>query len=381
MGEPGQQRTFHLPDLGEGLTEAELLEWLVSPGQEVRAGEPGAIVETDKAQVEVASPWSGRVARLHGAVGTRIRTGEALDEFELAEEAAAPETHEDAGTVVGTLPETLSGAPHTLSGAVDPADLRAMPAARARARELGVSLGEVIGTGPDRVITRSDVESAAQQGGDARLSEGEPLRGVRLAMARNMARARASIASATVMDEVDVERWWVPEADVALRLVRAIATACAAEPALNAWFDERRLARSLHRQVDLAIAIQTQEGLFAPVLRGVESATETETRQSIDRLAAAAAARTLQPSELRGATITLSNFGRLGGRHAMLVVVPPQVAILGAGRIEARVVVRDGAPAVRSTLPLSLTFDHRAVTGAEAARFLASAREDLESVS
>lgn len=253
-----------------------------------------------------------------------------------------------------------------------------MPAARARAAEVGIPLDDVDGTGPGGVITRADVERAAGRAtpGEAELEE--PLRGVRLAMARRMAEARATIAAATVMDEVDVEAWWAPNIDVAQRLVRAIARGCAAEPALNAWFDEERLVRRLHEHVDLSIAIQTKDGLFAPVLRDVANASAETIRESIEGLAARAEARSLSPEELREATITLSNFGRFGGRHAMLVVVPPQVAILGAGRIEPRVTAREGSPAVRAILPLSLTFDHRAVTGAEAARFLTVVGADLE---
>lgn len=371
-------RTFHLPDLGEGLAEAELLEWLVEVGDEVRAGQPLARVETDKAQVDVASPWQGRVVRRHGEVDSLIRTGDAFVDFEVEEQVGVQQRREDEGTVVGELPTAAPGAARALAGSRRSSTPRAMPAARARAGEVGIALDEMVGTGPGGVITREDVDQAAREGADVAVANEEPLRGVRLAMARNMARARDSVASATVMDEVDVDAWWAPNMDVTLRIVRAMASACVTEPAVNAWFDERRLSRRLHERVDLAIAIQTREGLFAPVLRDVANADPAAIRQSVDRLAADAKARSLRPADLRGATITLSNFGGLGGRHAMLVVVPPQVAILGAGRIEPRVTAREGRPVVRAMLPLSLTFDHRAVTGAEAARFLAAVRTDIE---
>lgn len=390
------QRTFHLPDLGEGLSEAELLEWLVAEGEVVRAGQAIARVETDKAEVDVSSPWAGTIQRLNCEPGARIRTGEALVELDVPEPdderaradassgAQEPERPADAGTVVGKLPLPSSTptqrAPkqQTVAG---PA-LRAVPAARLRARELGLSLDAVAGSGPDGVITRADVERAAALSAerpkvrDTQVSE--PLRGVRLAMARNMARSNASVASATIMDEADVGAWWTAEVDVLPRLVRAIVAACAAEPSLNAWLDDERMARVLHPQVDLALAIQSPEGLFAPVLRDVGGKPPETLRTAIDRLVAATHERSLAPSDLRGGTFTLSNFGRFGGRHAMLVIVPPQVAILGAGRIEPRVVARDGKPVVRSMLPLSLSFDHRAVTGAESARFLGIVRADLE---
>ncbi|HPG24482.1 MAG TPA: dihydrolipoamide acetyltransferase family protein [Myxococcota bacterium] len=412
------ERIFRLPDLGEGLQEAELLDWLVEVGARVHAGEPLARVETDKAQVDVASPWSGRVGRRLAEVGDRVRVGApfvAFDEVEIevadgtaststADEADfASERGADAGTVVGVLPGSLPLAAERAdrgpSSGVGPgaasrppsaaSALRAVPAARARARELGVELASVRGTGPEGVITRADVERANGRVGLAgagriasvpvrpALPGAEPLRGVRLAMARRMARSGAEVVPASVLDEVDVEAWWREGVDVAARLVRAIGVACRAEPALNAWLDGAREARVLHECVDLGIAMETDEGLFAPVVRDIGRAPASRIRADIDRLARAARARTLEPDDLRGATITLSNFGTFGGCHATLVIVPPQVAIVGTGRIEPRVVAHDGRALVRATLPLSLGFDHRAVTGAEATRFLAALRADL----
>jgi len=386
------QATFHLPDFGEGLSEAELLEWLVAVGDQVRPGQAIARVETDKAEVDVSAPWAGKILRLHGEAGARIQTGEALVEFEV------PESHDsgrrvdspsggegqarpaDAGTVVGKLPLASPTPERRDSGgqSVAGSSPRAVPAARVRARELGLSLHSVDGTGPGGVITRADVERVAEPSEAGDPQAGEPLRGVRLAMARNMARSNASIASATIMDEADVDAWWTTEGDVMQRLVRAIVAASAAEPSLNAWLDETRMTRVLHPHVDLAIAIQSPDGLFAPVLRDVGGGSPETLRNAIQRLVTATHERSLAPSDLRGGTFTLSNFGRFGGRHAMLVIVPPQVAILGAGRIEPRVIAREGQPVVRSMLPLSLSFDHRAVTGAEASRFLGVVRADLE---
>ena len=255
------QRTFHLPDLGEGLSEAELLEWLVSVGDEVRAGQAIARVETDKAEVDISSPWGGTIVRLNAEAGARIETGEALVDFELsavddkerrADSSSGAETRQgpaDAGTVVGKLP-----LPGTMPA--QPGSSRAVPAARARARELGLALDAITGTGPDGVVTRADVvrEAAHSTAGDTQA--GEPMRGVRLAMARNMARSNTSVASATVVDEADVDTWWTAEVDVLQRLVRALVAACSAAPSLNAWLDEQRMARVLHPQVDLALAVE-----------------------------------------------------------------------------------------------------------------------------
>jgi len=196
-------------------------------------------------------------------------------------------------------------------------------------------------------------------------------------MAANMARAGAEIVPATVVDDADVGDW-APGADVTVRLVRAVAAGCAAEPALNAWYLGPDRGRVVHRTVDLGVAVGTDDGLFVPVLRAVEGRADDDIRRALETLKAAVRDRVIPHEDLSDPTITLSNFGGIGGRYAALVVMPPQVAIVGAGRSGERVVARAGAPVVRSLLPLSCTFDHRVVTGAEATRFLAAVLRDLE---
>jgi pyruvate dehydrogenase E2 component (dihydrolipoamide acetyltransferase) len=246
---------------------------------------------------------------------------------------------------------------------------RVIPSARRRAGELGVDLAKVRGSGPEGVITLGDIEAAAEP----RPRESyAPLRGPRRAMAEAMAGAGREVVPATVTDVADVGAW-IGDGDVTVRLVRAIAKAASAEPSLNAWFDGNSLARRLHGQLDLGIATDTVDGLFVPVLRDAGRASPEAIRAGIDRLRAAVTDRTISREDLTGATFTLSNFGMIGGRHASLVVMPPQVAIVGAGRIFAP----DGRGKAW-LLPLSVSFDHRAVTGGEAARFLARALEDLE---
>jgi 2-oxoisovalerate dehydrogenase E2 component (dihydrolipoyl transacylase) len=363
-------RQFLLPDLGEGLEEAEIVGWHVTEGDHVVADQPLVSVETDKAVVEVPSPRSGRVARLFGAKGDLVKVGAPLVEF--AEGAG-----EDTGTVVGELqreekarPE--AGAP-TEPGRVRP--LQVLPAVRALARKLDVDLNLVHATGPGGAVTRADVERAARSLAEA--GPAEALRGMRRAMAQRMAAAHAEVVPAGVTDEADIEDWAAGE-DVTIRLVRAIAAACKAEPSLNAWYNAAAGERRLAQRVDIGIAVDTEGGLIVPVLRNVGERDARDLRAGLDRLRADAAARAIPPEELRGATITLSNFGMIGGRFASLVIVPPQVAIVGAGRIGQRVVAHQGQPAVRRSLPLSLTFDHRVVTGGEAARFLVALKSDLE---
>jgi len=363
-------RQFLLPDLGEGLEEAEIVAWHVTEGDHVVADQPLVSVETDKAVVEVPSPQSGRIARLFGAKGDIVKVGAPLVEF-----AEGPQA--DTGTVVGDLGEREEKERHA-PPAPEPGLARprgVLPAVRALARKLEVDLALVHGTGPDGTITRADVERAARSLTEA--GPAEALRGMRRAMAQRMTAAHAEVVPATVTEEADIGAWAQGE-DVTIRLVRAIAAACKAEPSLNAWYNAAAGERRLVARVDIGIAVDTEGGLIVPVLRNVAEREARDLRAGLDRMRADAAARSIPPEELRGATITLSNFGMIGGRFANLVIVPPQVAIVGAGRIAPRVVAHEGAPAVRRVLPLSLTFDHRVVTGGEAARFLMALKADLE---
>jgi pyruvate dehydrogenase E2 component (dihydrolipoamide acetyltransferase) len=337
--------------------------------------QPLLSVETDKAVVEIPAPHAGRIAALHGAVGDIVRIGAPLVEY--ADDAAA-----DAGAVVGSLPTEESKAkpkraarPQPPAHGETPASgaIRAVPAARALARDRGIDLATVGGTGPGGAITVGDVEAAV-----AAPPEGyEALRGTRRAMAQAMTRSNAEVAATTVTDEADIDAWNA-KADPMLRLVRAVVRACRSEPSLNARFDGRSTSRQLAEAVDLGIAVDTPDGLIVPVLRNAGRYQGAKLRAEIDRLRDGALDRSLAPADLKAPTITLSNFGMLAGRHAHLAVVPPQVAIAGAGRIAPRVVAQDGEPVVHTILPLSITFDHRAVTGGEAARFLAAMIEDLE---
>ncbi len=340
---------FTLPDLGEGLQDAEVVAWHVAVGDHVVADQPLVSVETEKAVVEVPCPRSGRVLRLLAQEGERVRVGAPLVEFAEGGEA-------DAGAVVGSLP--AAAAP-------------VVPAARARAKALGVELAGLRGSGPGGAVTVADVEAAAGTAG------AEKLRGVRLAMARNMAAFRDEVAPTTVCDDADVTGW-ARDAEPMLRLVRAVVAGCRAAPALNAWLDGAAMARRVQARIDIAIAVDTEDGLFVPVLRDAGGRDEATLRAEFAALKQAVRSRAIAPEAMRGATVALSNFGMLGGRYAALALVPPLVAILGAGRIAARPAVHAGALAVRRLLPLSLTFDHRAVTGAEAARFLAAAITELE---
>jgi pyruvate dehydrogenase E2 component (dihydrolipoamide acetyltransferase) len=207
--------------------------------------------------------------------------------------------------------------------------------------------------------------------------EPEKLRGLRRAMHQSMSLARDSVMNCTLFDDADLHDWRKGE-DFTVRLLRAIGVAAAAEPALNAWYDGENQTRRLMPRVDVAMAVDSPEGLLVPVVRDVGKRTAAEVRADVDRLKRAARDRTVAPEDMRDFTFMLSNFGMIAGRYATPVVVPPAVAILGAGKLSHDVVAVMGGIEAHLRMPLSLTFDHRCVTGGEAARFLAALIRDLE---
>jgi len=363
-------KIFKLPDLGEGLQEAEIVEWHVQAGGEVVTDQPLLSVETAKAIVEIPSPYSGKIIKLFGQKGELVHLGAPLVGFE---------GEEDAGTVVGAVPvgqQVLAAPPATPARAGSGATaVKALPAARALARQLKLELAQITPSGPDGVITVADVQNAATTPAKP-AAPLDGLRGVRRAMAQNMARAQSEVAAATVIDDADIEAW-PPHTDITIRLVRALVAGCRAEPGLNAWYDGRTMTLNVVSHIDVGIAVDLPDGLFVPVLRDCANRDAADLRRGLDRMRADVVARSIPPEELRGHSITLSNFGMIGGKYAAPIVVPPTVAILGAGRIHRQVLAVDGQPVVHRVLPLSLTFDHRVVTGGEAARFLAAAIADL----
>ncbi len=364
---------FKLPDLGEGLQEAEIVKWHVAAGDVVRVDQPLVSVETAKAIVEIPSPRAGRIHRLHGQSGDIVHVSDPLVEFGAG---AAAAQGADTGSVVGAVragTEVIREAPAAAAGPA--VGFKATPAVRALAHRLEVDLSIVTPTGPDDMITATDVQRVARILKE--VGPLEPLRGVRRSMARAMAQAHAEVVAVTVVDDADIEGWQ-GKADVVLRLIRALVAGCRTEPALNAWYDSHAVGRRLLKHIDLGIAVDTADGLFVAVLRDVGNRTPEDLRKGLDHIKQAVRDRTIAPEELRGYTITLSNFGTFTGRYADPIVMPPTVAILGAGRIRPEVVAADGQPVVHQILPLSLTFDHRAVTGGEATRFLAAVIADLE---
>ncbi len=364
---------FKLPDLGEGLQEAEIVEWHIKTGDNVKTGQTLVSVETAKAIVDIPAPQDGVIAACFGEEGDLIHTGEPLLEFE-------GESQEDTGTVVGKMEtaqvqssereQFIIGSPYKPKASVP----LATPAIRALAKRLNVDLSQVTGTGNHNMITSQDIEQAAQLTRD--LGEAKPLKGVRRSMARNMAMAHAEVVKVTIQDDVDIEHWPKGE-DITMRLVRAIANACPKEPNLNAWFDSSNDTLRVIDKVDLGIAVDTPDGLFVPVLRNITKRSIEDLRDGLNCIREDVKNRTIPPKEMTGATITLSNFGTIAGRYGNPIIVPPTVAILGAGKLYNTVVESESGFESHRFLPLSFSFDHRVVTGGEAARFLKAVMDDL----
>ena len=348
---------FKLPDLGEGLTEGEVARWLVSVGDEVAEDQPLVEIQTDKTTVEIPSPAAGKVAQILVEEGKVVPVGTIL--VVIGEDGAQAST---------TAPEkdtSQSLAPRRAPGG----RVRATPLVRRLAQELNVDLEQLTGTGPQGRVTEADVRQAATSEGQApgHAPEGrrEPVRGVRRLIVEHMARAHREVPAVTWVEGCDFSGL-----DLALlvpTVLKAAAETLKEFPELNARLEADEIVY-LDRY-DLGVAVQTDEGLVVPVVRGCDTASIDELAEEVKRLAEAARAGALKPEELRGSTFTVTSAGKLAGLFQTPLVNHPEVAILSIGRIAERPVVRDGELAIGRTGYLSVTFDHRVVDGARAAEF------------
>ena len=332
---------FKLPDLGEGLTEGEVSRWLVAEGDEVAEDDPLVEIQTDKTTVEIPSPASGPVTRILVEAGEVVPVGTVL--VVIGGEADRPEPPAPAGRIQAT------------------------PLVRRVARELDVDLATVTPTGPGGRVTEDDVRAAAGAGPEPAPAEGrrEPLRGVRRQIAEHLTRAHREIPAVTFVEECDFSR-----IDLSL-LVPTLLKVCAETlrefPELNARLEGDAIVY-LDRY-DLGVAVQTEQGLVVPVVRGCDTRSVDELDEDVRRLAEGARAGTLTAQELRGSTFTVTSAGKLAGLFQTPIVNHPEVAILSIGRIGPRPVVRNGMVQVRQVGTIAITFDHRVVDGARAAAF------------
>lgn len=376
---------FKFADVGEGISEGEIVRWHVQEGDEVDENQTIVEVETDKAIVDIPSPCDGVVQSIPHGEGETIEVGEVLAEIEPEETAETAST-----TVVGDL----SGDAEVLdeSGSdEETADegVLATPKTRKLAEELGVDLEDIEGTGKEGRVTEEDVRAAAGgHGGDGPV-EKVPLKGVRKRIAETMQKGHEEIPQVTHMDELDVtklmavirERRETEDLSYKLTLtpvfVKVLAECLGEHPSLNASFDGDEII--MKKYYNIGVTVDTDDGLIVPVVREADKKSVFEIGEEIDRLARRARDRSIDLEDLQGGTFTLTNIGFVGGNWSTPQVKYPEAAILATGRAEEKPVARNGEVTVRTMLPVSLSFDHRILDGAEAARFTNDLAEKLSS--
>lgn len=433
LKQPADKSHFLLPDLGEGLVEAELIRWLVKPGEAVKESQPMAEMQTDKALVEVPSPWAGTISELCGKEGDIIKVAAVLVRYSAqgakvdvpvattaaqakpaclsAQVAAGAAASEDQGTVVGSMAGTLrvgekfARRPELDASTKTPGKSLATPAVRRIAKELSIDINRVDGTGRGGRVTASDVASFATGGAaeagstsgsfgvravpapavlppvDAQgVSQRIPFRGVRRKIAEALARSVQTAVHFTACDEADVtaldakrreySRIIGEKLSMLPFVMVAVCRALRAFPNLNANVDDANSEILIKGVINLGVAVDTPNGLMVPVIRDADRRSPVELGTAIKTLAAKCKDRTITREESLGGTFTISNVGSYGGMFATPIINYPEVAILAAGRSRERVLVKDGKFYAGLVLPLSISCDHRVVDGAEAVRFL-----------
>ncbi len=392
---------FNFPDVGEGIHEGRVVEWLVAEGDVVAEDQALVKVETDKAVVELPSPYSGTVLRLHAAADSEIFVGDPL--VTIGE--AGEELPEDFAPAAEAAPETAPAPPPADVEAPTPAVVArrplATPRTRALARKLGVDLQSVQGSGSGGRITDEDVERAAEGGVPAApapstapvgtvtaTADGEvervPITHLRKIIAGAMRTAKHTAAHVTHVDEADVtdliahyrrakpvieERTGVRFTLLPL-FIKALVATLQKHPILNASVDEERGEILFKKYYNIGIAVDTPEGLIVPVIRDADRKDMVELAAEVADKAERARNRQLGLEELRGGSCTITNIGPLGGIFATPIINVPELAIVGLHAIKERVEVVDGEIAIRKMMYLSVSFDHRYIDGAEGARFM-----------
>jgi pyruvate dehydrogenase E2 component (dihydrolipoamide acetyltransferase) len=384
-------KQFKFPDVGEGITEGEVVRWLVAEGDTIKADQPLAEIETDKAVVEMPSPYSGTVLKIHAKAKDIVKVGSVLvtigEKGETVAEGPAP-------AAAAKTPGVPAKAPVPAGTPVG--GIQATPMVRSLAKDLGVDLASFAGTGPEGRITEADVRSAAagteaQPKIEVKIKAkydfyGEldriPLRGVRRATAKRLSESIHKAVHVTHRDEADAAALvaardkWAAEAEAkGIKLtylpfiVRAVVEALKAHPMLNSTVDEDSDEIVIKKYYNIGIAVDVPDGLIVPVIKSADDKTILELAADIRDLAKAARDRTVDLADLKGGTFSITNVGVIGGDMATPIINFPETAILATMKIADRVRVRNGAVAIVKTLPLCLSFDHRVIDGAEAARF------------
>jgi len=393
-------RQFRFPDVGEGITEGEIVRWLVKEGDEVKEDQTLAEIETDKAVVEMPSPYRGTILKIHVGEKDIVKVGEVLvtigEKGESVVEAETEAKKEEqpapssGPSVVGVVPESREEIREVL----------ATPKIRKLALDAGVDLKGLRGTGPQGRITEEDVRAAKSAAAAPKEEKkpafkikekfdffGEleriPLRGVRRATARRMHESVSTAAHVTHFDEADCTELVKIRQSLKLRaeekgvkltylpfIIKALLAAIKAHPLLNATLDDEEEEIIVKKYYNFGIAVDVPDGLIVPVVKGVDQKSIFDLAAEIQALAESAKKRTLDLADLKGGTFSITNVGGIGGEAATPIINYPEVAILATLKIKDRVRVKEGQAAAIKTLPLCLSFDHRVVDGAEAARFM-----------
>ena len=420
--QPTDRSHFILPDLGEGVHEAELIKWCVAVGDTVSEHQTLAEMETDKALVEVPSPWSGVIESLNASAGDIVLVGSKLVNYKIGSSTKTSESVTDAappdtGCVVGAVDDSMS-VPASFQRSDEPTEQTssqksvATPAVRRIAKEHNVDINNVLGTGRGGRVTASDIEAhkapTKTQGAPAPvleqtpaaplatrvsvpqegISERIPFRGIRRKIAEAMMHSIRTTAHFQVMDEADVtqidkKRKAISELigrklSILPFVMKAVTRCLKKHPALNATVDDFVEEILLHSTIHLGCAVDTENGLMVPVIKDADTLSPVQLADETSRLAKACRDRSIAREELSGGTFTISNVGSYGGMYSTPIINYPEVGILGVGRTKEQVLTKDGTFYAGKILPLSLSCDHRVVDGAEAARFLSSLIELLE---
>ena len=411
---------FKFPDIGEGLEEGIILEWKVKKGQRVEAGDILVVMETDKVSAEIPSPRSGIITQLFGKEGDVVKVGEALVEIELeADEETAPLEEPAKATKVEAVEEEGAGVVGTLEVATGAAVMRASdegledkpqtqetkkrkvlatPVARAMAKDLGVDINQIKGTGPGGRVTKKDIlqhvekqSKTSEQASTTQPAYGiqeprvevEQLSQIRKTIAHNMIRSKHNAAHMAVFDEVEISRlveirsrYKELYASEGIKLtylpfiLKATALALKKHKALNAEMDLEGGKMIYKKYYNIGIAVDTPRGLIVPVIRDVDRLSIKQLAIEVQNITRKVEENKITLDDMRDGTFSITSYGSIGGKFAFPVINYPQVGILGIGRITEQPVVREGQVVVGKVLPLSISADHRVVDGAEVSRFL-----------
>lgn len=416
---------FKFPDIGEGIHEGVITKWLVEEGSEIKEGDSVAEVETDKVTTEIPSPRTGKVLHLLAKKGDTINVGQVFVMIET--EAAGEETRaqevpevveEETAGVVGEVIASSEVIPSSTEGfekktvGISVEKILATPVARALAKDLGVDINKIKGTGPNGRVMKEDIYNTSQKESD-RVNEAKakpeeraiskaeqsargervervPLTRIRKTISEKMTQSRFTIPHTTAMDEVDISKLYdlrkkykdsLKDEDINLTympfIIKAAITALKQLPEFNASLDMEKDELILKKYYDIGIAADTERGLMVPVIREADRLSIIQLAKAVEDVSARAKNNTIELSELKGSTFTITNYGSIGGYFGIPIINYPESGVLGLGRVTKKPIVRDDEIVIAHVLPLSLSYDHRIIDGASGARFLNIVKELL----